>query len=61
MKSRLFVVLSLVIVASMLLTSCAAPTPQVVEKIVEKPVEKIVQQTVVVEKSVEKRSRSRSS
>lgn len=54
MKSRLFVVLSLVIVASMLLTSCATPTPQVVEKIVEKPVEKIVQQTVVVEKSVEK-------
>jgi peptide/nickel transport system substrate-binding protein len=54
MKSRLFVVLSLVIVASMLLTSCATPTPQVIEKIVEKPVEKVVQQTVVVEKSVEK-------
>ena len=54
MKSRLFVLLSLVMVASMLLSACAAPTPQVVEKIVEKPVEKVVQQTVVVEKSVEK-------
>jgi len=56
MKSRLFVVLSLVIIASMLLTSCATPTPQVVEKIVEKPVEKIVEKPVekVVEKVVEK-------
>ncbi len=54
MKSRLFVLLSLVMVATMLLTSCATPTPQVVEKIVEKPVEKVVQQTVVVEKPVEK-------
>ena len=56
MKSRLFVLLSLVIVASMLLTSCATPTPQVVEKIVEKPVEKIVEKPVekVVEKVVDK-------
>ncbi|MBM4457624.1 MAG: ABC transporter substrate-binding protein [Chloroflexi bacterium] len=40
----------------MLLTSCATPTPQVVEKIVEKPVEKIVEKPVekVVEKVVEK-------
>ncbi len=62
MKSRLFVVLSLVMVASMLLSACVAPTPQVVEKpviqtqIVEKPVvqtqvvEKV--QTQVVEKQV---------
>jgi len=54
MKSRLFVLLSLVVIATMLLSACATPTPQVVEKIVEKPVEKIVQQTVVVEKPVEK-------
>ncbi len=54
MKSRLSAVLSLVVVAAMLLSACAAPTPQVIEKVVEKPVEKVVQQTVVVEKPVEK-------
>jgi peptide/nickel transport system substrate-binding protein len=56
MKSRLFAVLSLVIVASMLLTACATPTPQVIEKVVEKPVEKIVEKPVekIVEKPVEK-------
>jgi len=38
------------------LSACAAPTPQVIEKVVEKPVEKIVTQQVekVVEKPVEK-------
>lgn len=36
--------------AGVVAASCAAPTPQVIEKIVEKPVDKIVQQTVVVEK-----------
>ena len=66
MKSRLFVLLSLVMVASMLLSACVAPTPQVIEKtiiqtqVVEKQVEKAVPQTVVVketqvvEKQVEK-------
>jgi multiple sugar transport system substrate-binding protein len=42
------------------LASCAAPTPQVIEKVVketvqvEKPVEKVVKETVQVEKAVEK-------
>ena len=56
MKSRLFVFLSLVIVASMVLTGCAAPAPQVVEKPVVQTqvVEKEVIQTQVVEKVVEK-------
>ncbi len=56
MKSRLFVFLSLVMIASMVLTACVAPTPQVVEKVVvqtqvvtqEKVVEKQVVQTQVV-------------
>jgi len=38
----------LVLLASMILSACAAPTPQVVEKVVEKP----VVQTQVVEKQV---------
>jgi peptide/nickel transport system substrate-binding protein len=55
MNRKFFVLTTLlVLLASLVLSACAAPTPQVVEKIVEKPVEKIVQQTVVVEKSVEK-------
>ena len=43
---RLFSVFSIVTVLAMLLSACAAPAPQVVEK--------IVKETVVVEKSVEK-------
>ena len=43
---RLFSVLSIFTVLAMLLSACAAPAPQVVEK--------IVKETVVVEKSVEK-------
>ena len=43
---RLFSVFSIVTVLAMLLSACAAPTPQVVEK--------VVKETVVVEKSVEK-------
>lgn len=52
---RVWAVLSFVMIVA-LLTACAAPTPQVVEKVVEKtvvvekPVEKVVQATVVVEK-----------
>ncbi|MCX6029290.1 MAG: extracellular solute-binding protein, partial [Chloroflexi bacterium] len=59
MKTRFALLVSVLMIASMLLTACPAPTPQVVEKvvtqvvekekIVEKPVEKIVQQTVVVQ------------
>jgi multiple sugar transport system substrate-binding protein len=41
MKTRLALLVSVLMVASMLLTACPAPTPQVVEK--------IVQQTVVVQ------------
>ena len=55
MNRKFFVLTTLlVLLASLVLSACAAPTPQVVEKIVEKQVEKVVQQTVVVEKSVEK-------
>ena len=56
-KSKGFV-LTLVVAASLVLSACAAPTPQVVEKpvvqtvVVEKVVEKPVVQTVVVEKQV---------
>ena len=46
MRRTLWILATVVIVASMLVVSCAAPTPQVVEK--------PVLQTVVVEKSVEK-------
>ena len=45
MKARIASLLSILVVASMILTACAAPTPQVVEK--------VVQQTVVVEKQVQ--------
>jgi len=53
---KLSTVLALVLIASMLLTSCATPTPQVVEKVVTQVVtqEKQVIQTQVVEKTVEK-------
>jgi peptide/nickel transport system substrate-binding protein len=59
---RLFSVLSLFTVLAMLLSACAAPAPQVVEKVVketvvvEKSVEKIVEKPVekIVEKPVEK-------
>ena len=49
------VVLALVLIASMLLTSCATPTPPVVEKVVTQVVtqEKQVIQTQVVEKTVQ--------
>jgi peptide/nickel transport system substrate-binding protein len=47
---KLSVLVALVIITSMLLSACATPTPQVVEKVVEKP----VIQTQVVEKVVEK-------
>ncbi len=55
---KLSVALAVLVILSMILTSCATPTPQVVEKIVtvqvEKPVEKIVEKPVekVVEKQV---------
>ncbi|MBM4461068.1 MAG: peptide ABC transporter substrate-binding protein [Chloroflexi bacterium] len=51
-SKKLSVALGIVVILSMLLSACAAPTPQVVEKIVEKPVEKIVEK--IVEKPVEK-------
>ncbi len=46
------VAVGIIVILSMILSACAAPTPQVVEKVVEKPVEKIVEK--VVEKPVEK-------
>ena len=50
-KSLVFV--SLLVIASMLLGACAAPTPQVVEKVVTQIVqqEKVVQSTVVVKET----------
>ena len=50
------VVLGVLVVASMLLTACPAPAPQVVEKVVTQVVEKQVEvvQTQIVEKVVEK-------
>ena len=57
---RFAVVMLVLLLTTMLLPGCAAPTPQVVEKVVtqvvtqEKVVEKQVIQTQVVEKQVEK-------
>jgi ABC-type transport system substrate-binding protein len=47
-RKPIAIALSLVVILSIIISACATPTPQVVEKIVEK--EKVVQQTVVVEK-----------
>lgn len=44
--------LGMIIILSMILSACATPTPQVIEKVVEKPVEKVVEK--IVEKPVEK-------
>jgi len=53
---KLSVVLGVLLIASMVLTACPAPAPQVVEKIVTQVVEKKVEviQTQIVEKTVEK-------
>ena len=45
---RSLVIIGLLAIAAMLLTTCAAPTPQVVEKVVKETV--VVEQTKVVEK-----------
>ncbi len=57
---RLFLVFTLLLVA-VVVTACAQPTPEVIEKVVEKtvvvtkevPVEKVVEKTVVVKETVE--------
>jgi oligopeptide transport system substrate-binding protein len=58
MHRRLLPLLSLLMVAAIVITGCAAPAPQVVEKLVTQVVEKEVQvvetQIVEVEKQVEK-------
>jgi oligopeptide transport system substrate-binding protein len=53
---KMSVVLGVVLIASMVLTACPAPAPQVVEKVVTQVVEKKVEvvQTQIVEKVVEK-------
>ena len=56
---KLSVLLGVLVVASMVLTACPAPQPQVVEKVVTQVVEKEVK--VVETQVVEKRSRSRRS
>ena len=50
MKTRLALIISVLVIASMLLTACPAPTPQVVVQTVE--VEKKVVETVEVVKEV---------
>lgn len=52
MRSRWFIALSLLAAVSLILTACAAPTPQVVEKVITQVVEKKVVETQVVEKKV---------
>jgi len=52
MKRYAVILLSVVVVLSMVLSACATPTPQIIEKTVE--VEKVVEKTVEVEKVVEK-------
>ncbi len=56
MKNRYYVVVALVLLASMILSACATPTPQVVKEIQTQVVEKEVKviETQVVEKVVEK-------
>jgi oligopeptide transport system substrate-binding protein len=53
---KMSVVLGVLLIASMVLTACPAPQPQVVEKIVTQVVEQKVEvvQTQIVEKTVEK-------
>ena len=53
MRKPVLTVLSLMLLASLVLTSCAVPTPQVVEKVVKETVQ------VEVEKVVEKTVRGR--
>lgn len=48
MRRTVLSLANLVLVSSVLMVSCAAPAPQVIEKVVEKIVEKEVVQTVVV-------------
>ena len=54
MKSRFALLVGVLVIASMLLTACPAPAPQVVEKVVTQIVEQKVDviQTVEVEKKV---------
>ena len=51
MKSRFALLVGVLVIASMLLTACPAPTPQVVEKVVTQIVEQKVEvvQTQIVE------------
>jgi len=51
MRSKLLVVLGVLVALSML-AACAPATPEVIEVVKEVPVEKIVKETVVVEKEV---------
>ena len=54
MKTRFALLVGVLVIASMLLTACPAPTPQVVEKVVTQIVEQKVEviQTQIVEKTV---------
>lgn len=49
---KLSVLIGVLVIISMILTACPAPTPQVVEKVVTQVVEKKVVETQVVEKKV---------
>ncbi|MEN6480539.1 MAG: peptide ABC transporter substrate-binding protein [Anaerolineales bacterium] len=50
MSKRASLIVAILVVASLVLSGCSAPEPQVVEK----EVEKVVKETVIVEKEVEK-------
>lgn len=48
-KAKWAKIFSAVVVTTMVLSACAAPTPEVVEKVVEKVVTQVVKETVVVQ------------
>ena len=52
-RKKLSVMLAILVVASMLLTACPAPEPQIQERVVEKIVTQVVEKEKIVEKPVE--------
>ena len=49
MKKKFFLMTSVLVVAAMLLSACATPTPEVIEKIITQVVKETVKETVIVE------------
>lgn len=48
MKKKLFLLTNILIVAAMLLSACATPTPEVIEKVITQVVKETVKETVIV-------------